>query len=279
MRAMLKRIALLLAALILVPSQAFAQDQADYDLEGVWAFQIDEAVIFLFELDQMPDGEWRARWTRPEVFGSNGVIFNRMSGATRILATSAEEVDDNVQLSFPDPRPDAVPNIFLFEQVGDHQVTMTYVGTDLQPFPLIRVVPGTPLGPFDNARIYDRDNAVTEAEYVEPEILDEAVGGVPADGESAAPVDDEEPAEAMEVVTDDASEAAVEALDAAAIVRSCSDLESTLSASDLDAMWGEDYVQIGDGLDIREYAMDDGETARVTLLGERVYVNGCGSAA
>ncbi len=305
---MLKRIAIVLATLLLIPVHAAAQDpQAEevaYTLEGFWAFKIDDAVIFLFEVDQREDGSWRGRWTRPEVFGSNGVIFNRMSGATRIVATSAIETEEGVQLSFPDPRPEAVPNVFLFELVSDHQVTMTYVDTPLAPFPLIRVVPGTQLGPFDDARIYDRDNAVTEAEYVEPESTGEMIPDVEADEAVTAAVEaavseqdigdeglsddfldgmDETDADVEPEPADIADEGASEDFDvlaaaevAATASRTCRDLDRPLTAEELGEMWGADFVQIGSGLDIREYVLDNGDVARVTMLGDRVYVNGCG---
>ncbi|MDE1467582.1 hypothetical protein [Aurantiacibacter sp. D1-12] len=304
---MLKRFAILFAALFLAPAQVAAQDeQAEdiaYDLEGFWAFQIDDAVIFLFELDQMPDGNWRARWTRPERFGSNGVIFNNMAGATRIVATEAIETEEGVQLSFPDPRPEAVPNVFLFELVSDHQVTMTYVDTPLEPFPLIRVWPTTRLGPFDNDRLYDRDNAVTETDYVEPEpiqeevVEEEVVPTVEDAAEEAAPEDVEATSGLsgdfldgferglevpdqvdMDEASGDVDEDMLTAVDEAEPVRACVDLDDIETVEGLDAVWGADFTQIGSGLDIREYEMDNGDVARVTMLGERVYVNSCGPA-
>ncbi|WP_271078717.1 hypothetical protein [Aurantiacibacter sp. MUD61] len=286
---MIKRIAILIAALLAFPAQALAND-----LEGVWALKIDDAVIFLFELDQAEDGTWGGRWTRPAEFGTNGAVFARMSGSTTLEAAGGAEREGAVRLVF---RERGQSNVFQFEQTGEHQVRMTYVDTPLEPFPLIRVPPGTAIGPFEDGRIYDRDNAVIEEPYVEPAPAPESetfedVEASDLAEESAALDERDEPTDDSGLGDDflsdlDAEPAAVEADPVEDVLsgdemteeRACADLqgETPPSVAELDDLWGDDYEQIGSGLDIREYTLSNGDTARVTILGERIYVNRCGA--
>lgn len=161
---MMMRLLLFVAALAGLPLSALAND-----LEGTWALRIDNANIFTFEISEDADGEWQGVWTRPESFNSNGVVFAQLTGSERLQAMAALEFAETIELSFDDPRPGAVPDIFRFRQLSENQAEMTYVGTDFEPYPLVRVARETPIGPFDGNRIYDRDNAVLEAEYIEPE--------------------------------------------------------------------------------------------------------------
>jgi hypothetical protein len=171
--AMISRLFLLLLALLALPAPALADD-----LQGSWAFRIEEATIFTFDIAQDADGNWHGSWTRPASFRSNGVVFAQMTGSEQLEAMAALEADGTIELAFDDPRPGAVPDIFRFRQSGENQALLTYVGTDLPPYPLIRVAPDGGIGPFDADRIYDRDNAVTQADYVAP---DAAI----ADGQTA----------------------------------------------------------------------------------------------
>lgn len=159
---MVARLILALCALML-PASALAQN-----LEGAWALQIDEATIFRFELEQVDGTEWRGTWTRPDSFGSNGVVFSQLRGSEQLRSMAGNDFAGVIELSFDDPRPGAIPDIFRFRQLDANRAELIYVGTPFAPYPLIRVAPGTPLGPFEEGRIYDRDNAVTEADFAEP---------------------------------------------------------------------------------------------------------------
>ncbi len=152
----------LIAALLMLPSQLLAND-----LEGTWALRIDDANIFTFEISRDHEGAWQGVWTRPESFNSNGVVFAQMTGSEQLRAMAALEFAQTIELSFDDPRPGAIPDIFRFRQVADNRAEMTYVGTDFEPYPLVRVPDGTPIGPFTVERIYDRDNIVSELEFSE----------------------------------------------------------------------------------------------------------------
>ena len=158
---MLRKIILALV-LLFAPVSAYADD-----LEGAWALRIDGTNIFRFDLREISDGVWRGTWTRPDTFRSNGAVFTQARGQEELDSMAGLDNSGEVELSFDDPRPGAVPDIFRFRLVGEGQVAMTYVGTDLAPYPLVRVAEGAALGPFADGRIYDRDNAQTIPEPVE----------------------------------------------------------------------------------------------------------------
>ncbi len=159
MKLMLLRalIALLLAPLIaLLPAIPASAQQA---LEGSWAFQIEEAVIFRFDIAEGEDDNWSGIWTRPASFHSNGVLFTQMSGSEEVRSMAGLEFAGQVELSFDDPRPGAIPDIFRFELTGEDTAILTYVGTQLAPYPLVKVDPATPLAQFVRTRAYHRRNA------------------------------------------------------------------------------------------------------------------------
>ena len=190
---MMFRLFLALVALCLpVAAQA-------HDLEGRWAFRINETTIFVFELDENEYGEWFGRWLRPERFSSNGVVFARLVGSREIRSSAGIEFEGAVELTFDDPRPNAIPDIFAFRHTGPGQAQMTYVGTPLAPFPLIAVSAATGLGPFEEGRVYDRDNAVTApgewplpVELAAPEPAPAQIAPPAAQGPAPAPEPDRE---------------------------------------------------------------------------------------
>ncbi|MFB0612740.1 hypothetical protein [Aurantiacibacter poecillastricola] len=156
---------LMAIAALLLPAQVFAQD-----LEGHWALQIDDATIFVFALDREEDGDWSGSWTRPENIDSNGAVFRRMSGSETVTPIETQQAGEVVRLTFAGPEGRAQNDVLRFALLDENRAELLYQGIPGDPYPLVRVVPGTPLGPFEPARIYDRDNAVTEADY-DPEAL------------------------------------------------------------------------------------------------------------
>jgi len=160
---MLLRILIILAALLL-PARALADDHAA-DLSGHWALRIDDATIFVFSLEQAAGGGWQGTWTRPVEIDSNGAVFRRMSGRETVQPIEVLERGGVVQLAFAGPQPGDRRDILQFRQVSENQASLTYIGIPGDPYPLVRVAPDTPLGPFEDVRIYDRDNAVVEADY------------------------------------------------------------------------------------------------------------------
>jgi hypothetical protein len=164
---MLARILAILA--LLLPLPAVAQS-ASSPLAGTWALEIGGATIFRFDLEEVPgkDGEWRGTWSRPSRFASDGDNFAQIQLPSRQIRSMAGlEFDGMVEVSFPDPRPEAIPDIFRFRLIDFDAVEMTYVGTDLAPYVLQRVPAGTALGPFREGATYSRK--VREKAEPEPE--------------------------------------------------------------------------------------------------------------
>jgi len=155
---MLHRLLLLFALLLPVP--AAAQTVEGRTLEGSWAFEIGGAVIFRFDIAPVEGkaGEWRGTWSKPASFASDGNNFQKLTGPpVQVKSMAGLAFEDTVELSFNDPRPGAIPDIFNFRLVDPDAAEMTYVGTGLAPYLLERVTPDTTLGPWNAAATYSRD--------------------------------------------------------------------------------------------------------------------------
>lgn len=126
-------------------------------IAGNWDLRIDGTTIFRFIIERTAAGEWRGRWQRPDSFNSNGNAFANLRGGVKSTASMAgNAVFELVELAFDDPRPGAVPDIFRFRLVGPDAVDMTYVGTQLAPYRLVRAGAGDALGTWEEGRIYRR---------------------------------------------------------------------------------------------------------------------------
>lgn len=171
---------LLFAAALLMPSAVFAQssDELSFDLgaqeatslEGSWAMQIDETTIFRFDIVQ--DGaKWSGTWLRPDSFASDGNAFARLKGPVeRIPSMAGLYFAGLVELSFDDPRPGAIPDIFRFRLMGKDVAELSYVGTDLAPYDLVRVDGASVMGGWNEAAVYRRPEE--ETGFGDIEILD-----------------------------------------------------------------------------------------------------------
>lgn len=138
--------------LTVLPSTATAQS-----LEGSWALEVDDAAIFRFDLER--EGErWRGTWTRPMAIDSDGDRFGGFSRqAVEVSSTGSDAVGEWAELTFTDPRPGAVPDVFRFRAIRPNQAEMIYVGTGWAPYLLTRVPSGTSLGPFEIGKVYRRE--------------------------------------------------------------------------------------------------------------------------
>lgn len=175
---MLNRIALFILAVLMplaAPATALAQS-----IEGTWDFRVEEVTIFRFDIEAGTDGEWLGQWHRPENFNTDGNNFANLGGGVKTTdSMTGIEFLGLVELSFDDPRPGAVPDIFRFEVTGDDAAKMLYVGTDLAPYRLVRAGQDDPIGDWDSERIYRRNLPQSEAES-EFEVLEGAARGAPA---------------------------------------------------------------------------------------------------
>lgn len=173
----MKIIRLLVLALLLVAAPAAAES-----LEGSWALVFGGTTIFRFDIERDADGQWHGTWRKPSSFASDGDHFQRVKGPVKTVPSmTGIDADDGIELSFNDPRPGAVPDIFLFRQIDPDAAQMTYVGTDLAPYLLERVKPDAPVGPWDVARTYGRDASAE----VEGPPSDSVPVAAPAEAESS----------------------------------------------------------------------------------------------
>lgn len=162
---MIVRLLFILA--LLLPAPAMAET-----LEGSWALEVDGTVIFRFDIAPAAKaGEWRGTWNKPGSFASDGNSFQQLAGPPeQVKSMAGLEFDHQVELSFNDPRPGAIPDIFRFRLIDSDAAEMDYVGTDLAPYILERVSPATQLGPWDVEKTYSRSVPAgsKEPETVEP---------------------------------------------------------------------------------------------------------------
>ena len=174
--------------LFLCSTPVVAQERT---LEGSWALVSDDTIIFRFDLDKGDDGTWSGTWLRPDSFGSDGEVFVRLRGPVKVLtAMAALEFATLVEVSFPDPRPGAVPDIFRFELLENDLARMTYVGTGLEPYQMIRVSADEQPGPWDPQIVYRRPgvskknapDSVNEPTDSEPDLPRPRIGADFLDG-------------------------------------------------------------------------------------------------
>lgn len=150
-RTMLHRF-LFALALFLLPATAIAQS-----LEGRWDMRIDSTTIFRFDITEGVGGEWQGIWSKPESFNTDGNTFGRIRGGVeQVESMTGIEFLGMVELSFDDPRPGAIPDIFRFQLLGEDQARMTYVGTELAPYTLVRAGDDDAMGNWDAQRVYRR---------------------------------------------------------------------------------------------------------------------------
>jgi hypothetical protein len=168
--------------LLLLPLLLLATPAAAETLEGSWALELGGTAIFRFDLAKDGQGKWHGAWSKPSSFASDGNNFSHLKGpAKKVPSMTALDTPDGIELSFNDPRPGAVPDIFDFKPIDDNAVEMTYVGTDLAPYTLERVEPDAPLGPWDGAKTFSRQAPPKEPEAVPEKPAEELPAGVPND--------------------------------------------------------------------------------------------------
>ena len=126
-------------------------------LEGSWALRLDGAIVMRFDLKRQGDG-WTGAWVKPKSFRTDrgGHRFGEivMPSVAR-LADSGKAIGDWAEITFDDPRPGAVPDVFRFHLLSADRAEVIYVGTGMAPYTLERVAAGAILGPFEEGGVYD----------------------------------------------------------------------------------------------------------------------------
>jgi hypothetical protein len=150
---------LIAAILSIFAAPALAADPA-----GCWALRAGDAALMLFDVARTPTG-WTGIWRRPEHFTSDGDTFSSVTGPVIYrLAKTAREVADGVELTFDDPAPGAIPDVFVIRADSD-AAELSYIAFGSEPATLTRVTCTTKLGGWEVSRIYVRTtNRPTDAE-------------------------------------------------------------------------------------------------------------------
>lgn len=139
------------------PPPVAAAPAAQSSLEGRWDLRWDGVGIFRFELRRNAAGEWSGTWSRPNRFNTDGNVFGNMGGGLKTTPSMTGILfAEAVELSFDDPRPGAVPDIFRFRQIDANTAEMTYVGTDLAPYRMVRTGPSDGFGNWPEGGVYRR---------------------------------------------------------------------------------------------------------------------------
>ena len=137
------------------PSRA-ARPAAALSLEGAWGLRIDDVVILAFHLERTAS-DWSGRWIRPRSFATDGALFTRIEGPpTAIRASKVRALGEWTELTFDDPRPGAVPDVFRLRSLPGGKVEAIYVGTGFAPFVLEKLANDARIGAWPSGRSYQR---------------------------------------------------------------------------------------------------------------------------
>ena len=114
---MLARLAAIILVLFAIPAAA----QTPASVAGSWALQFEGTSIFRFDIEQDGD-KWKGTWWRPRTFapGEKGDTFYGVSGPP-VEVPSADDghaIAEWTELTFPDNRPGAIPDVFRFRLIG-----------------------------------------------------------------------------------------------------------------------------------------------------------------
>lgn len=125
-------------------------------LEGAWALKIDDTVILAFQFEPAATG-WSGTWIRPRSFASDGALFTRVEGPPMaIRANKVQPLGEWTELTFDDPRPGAVPDVFRLRAVAGGKVEAIYVGTGFAPLVLEKLASDAKIGPWPTGKSYRR---------------------------------------------------------------------------------------------------------------------------
>ena len=108
----------------------------------------------------------------PNASPAMATVFMRLSGRMRARLAWPGWTLAGGRTEFRRSAPRCHPRYLPLPPAGPKAgAELTYVGTPLAPYPLVRVARRTALGPFEEARVYDRDNVQTAPDPIveEPE--------------------------------------------------------------------------------------------------------------
>lgn len=118
------------------------------DVNGTWDLLAGGETIYRIEIASTPAGT-TATWSRPMHLDGDNDGFSRVTGpVVRRKARTVRVVGGDLELTFDDPTPGAMPDVFRLHRVDATHLRLVYQGTGLEPFDLDRATAAT----FPNAK-------------------------------------------------------------------------------------------------------------------------------
>lgn len=129
------------------------------DMSGTWAVKSCGTTIYRFEVSLTAQG-WSAIWERPQSMRTNGEAFDRIAGPViRRVASKVVADGDALDLTFDDPTPGSVADVFRIQTIDDTHAKASYptleaLGLQVDPEILVRESSQAPLGSWDTDIAY-----------------------------------------------------------------------------------------------------------------------------
>jgi hypothetical protein len=149
---LIRYIALACALVVSTPTMAA-------DLSGAWAVKSGGTTIYRFEIAKTAQG-WSGTWERPQTMQTNGEAFDHLAGPiVRRVASKAIADGDSLDLTFEDPRPGAIDDVFRIQTIDATHAkasfpTLEAFGMQVDPEILVRESSNAPLGGWDTDASY-----------------------------------------------------------------------------------------------------------------------------
>ncbi len=121
---------------------------------GVWALKAEGTTLCRFEISKTA-GNWNAVWVRPTVMRTDGyTVFAIQGPAIRRTASKVSASGDTLDLTFDDPQPGGMPDVFRIHVTDDTHATEEYLALNSEPFVLVRESADASLGGWDPQKTY-----------------------------------------------------------------------------------------------------------------------------
>lgn len=142
---------LIIAAAALAASQTLAP----LCTTGSWVSSAGGKPIFGLTIKNGPNGP-EATWSRPTSLSMDVAGFSNVRGpVSHRTAYAARSKNNDLELSFHDPRPGATPDILTLHCIGNDRLKVTFGGVPFGPFEFTRVASASPqLGSWDRNKTY-----------------------------------------------------------------------------------------------------------------------------
>ncbi len=150
---------MIIRSIVLACALAVSTPAVAADLAGTWAVKSGATTLYRFEVSHTAEG-WSAIWERPQSMRTNGETFDRIAGPViRRVASKVVADGDALDLTFDDPTPGNVADVFRIQTIDDTHAEASYpsleaFGLHVDPEILVRESSQAPLGGWDTDTAY-----------------------------------------------------------------------------------------------------------------------------